>query len=177
MDKKPQKRKKQAKSLYSGELSKRMPPSKFGFLFPISMFLKSSSIFGPPSPDWIKDELAAADEKLLLLMDHYGIDRDRDDRWQILALALARDHVPAFNFAPVKGRPKKEIDKLRVYLGILTLSKEWGGRHSINRAISLYQERAHPDIPKKTVAGWFYSFREEGDKIMQEWEKKDGGKI
>jgi hypothetical protein len=43
-------------------------------------------------------------ERVVLLMQHYGIDPQDSDRWSFLALALARDWVPGFQHEGGRGR-------------------------------------------------------------------------
>ncbi len=63
---------------------------------------------GPnPVPGGIR---GAQDRKLLLLLEHFGIDQTSEDRWKELARALAVAHVPGFELGPygrsINGRPK-----------------------------------------------------------------------
>lgn len=41
------------------------------------------------------------------LMEHYGIDPKSEEKWPILALALAADHVPGFQFQFKKSAGRK----------------------------------------------------------------------
>ncbi len=46
-------------------------------------------------------------EKMALLLDHFGISKDSDDRWFSLALSLAIRHVPGFRYHSPKKRSKQ----------------------------------------------------------------------
>lgn len=50
-------------------------------------------------------DAATAAPKMLLLLDHYGIERSEPERWFVLALRLAMDHVPGFQAEVPRGRP------------------------------------------------------------------------
>ncbi|NLZ41033.1 MAG: hypothetical protein GX886_07230, partial [Comamonadaceae bacterium] len=58
--------------------------------------------------------------KMLLLLDQFGIARDHEERWFLLALRLAIEHEPGFKVASDEprriGRPKSWTDMLRTDL-------------------------------------------------------------
>jgi hypothetical protein len=49
----------------------------------------------------------ATQKRLPLLLDHFGIDKNDPDHWEMLALALARSHVPGFQTVRKGGAPNK----------------------------------------------------------------------
>jgi hypothetical protein len=66
---------------YSGELAQPLPELRFGELF-------------GDHPDEQVARLVA--KRLMLLLQHYGIDENSPNPWLILSLRLAQDHVPGF---------------------------------------------------------------------------------
>ena len=169
MTKKPPKRNRRKKQIYSGKLAK---PGHSRLRLPLEG--RSGDIdtfYGKRSAEEIVAENAATinseAENLLLLMDHYLIDRDHEDRWCLLAFALARDHVPAFRAPPKPGRPKKDIDKLGVYLAVRQKIRE--GKARVENlpeqerlaiterwAIEKVTKEKYSKIPENTVSGWYY---------------------
>jgi len=156
MTKKPKKRNRKKRQIYTGVLSE---PGPRRLRLPISFWLAPHTFFGDRPAKQIKDEVEreiAPDAKnLLLLMDHYGIGRERKDCWRLLAFALARDHVPAFRNPPIKGRPKSDIDKLEVYVAV-NKKRASNKRFSVSQAIEFVQKQIYPGVASKTVAGWYY---------------------
>jgi len=61
-----------------------------------------------------------AAQKMFLLLDQFGIARDHEERWFLLALRLAIEHEPGFKVASDEprriGRPKSWTDMLRTDL-------------------------------------------------------------
>jgi len=175
-DKKPKKRKRRKKPQYPGELGKRISPGRYLADMRISDLMLQSFYKPIANINFLKIELATESKKLLLLMDHFGIDRDdkNEDRWLLLAFALARNHVPAFQNATKLGAPKKKnYDPLKLYIDVRNLTKEWGGRHTTNAAIKIVHNRDYPDFACKTVAGWFYGFEKFGDACLRDWKEEE----
>ena len=66
--------------------------------------------------EWLKSDIPKRKylSKMLLLLQHYQIDPSSPNRWFILALELASDHVPGFEIAEYHrgpGRPRKKSFK------------------------------------------------------------------
>lgn len=61
------------------------------------------------------EHAAAAIPKMYLLLEHYRIERREPECWFVLALALAKDHVPGFQEELPAGRPS-EWDSFRLLL-------------------------------------------------------------
>jgi hypothetical protein len=76
---------------YSGELAKPLPEPTIGE-------------FLGKQPNEEVAKLVA--QKLILLLQWYGIDKNTPNPWLILALRLARDHVPGFQRRTWKGSNK-----------------------------------------------------------------------
>ncbi len=109
-----EKKRKSTSQVYSGALAEPLKPrlrhklSRFrrrsrpsgtngsGYTIPLpSLPTNSSSV-----PAWRREY----DQKLPLLLDHFGIPREDPNRWQMLSLCLAVTHVPGFQ---VKARSKR----------------------------------------------------------------------
>lgn len=87
------------KSPYSGKLATplpRRPIDPYG----IGWWVSEHADLQAADDAWWKDYL----ERVLLLMQHYGIDPDDPDRWSLLALSLAREWVLGFQHEGGKGR-------------------------------------------------------------------------
>jgi hypothetical protein len=169
MTKKPAKRSRKKKQIYSGALAK---PGHSRLRLPLEGRTGDvDTFYGKRSAKEIIAHNAVAiyseAENLRLLMDHYGIDRDHEDGWCLLAFALARDHVPAFRPPPARGAPKKDIDKLAVYSTVRKVMREeiakieklpMQDRYSVteNWAIKKVKKSEYPNTSEKTVAGWYY---------------------
>jgi hypothetical protein len=70
-------------------------------------------------------------EKMLLLLDHYRIDRDDPERWFALAFSLAMDHVEGMKIAQKPkdpGAPREwgELKLARLYFEIDDIRRESG---------------------------------------------------
>lgn len=110
---------------------------------------------GNPTPKAREQEAIALRELqrlTTLLFEHYGVDPDADDGWQTLAICLARDHVPAFQFQRPRpsGRPRKKLAGLN-YLAQMHPAPKKRGRP------------ADPDRPK-----WLRSLLWRVVKVCQE---------
>lgn len=77
------------------------------------------------------EALRAAQEltaKLPLLLDHFGIDRNRPDHWKQLAFRLARAHVPGMQVvnAPKAGAPQTwgPVELAALYIEVERLTKQ-----------------------------------------------------
>ncbi len=173
MTNKPAKRNRRKRQIYSGALSK---PGHNRLRWPVKEILKTDTFYGQRSPDLIKnfiEELISTEEEnLLLLMDHYGIERDLENRWRILAFALARDHVPAFKAPPARGRPKKNTDMMRVFFQVKKKMVD-NPALSESRAISIVKKNHYPEVSEKTVADWFYKASPEAEKLFEETKELD----
>ena len=169
MTKTPPKRNRRKKQIYSGALAEW--GSDRHRLHLELVLSQENPIFGNRSSEQVKEgiekEIAPDAENLLLLMDHYGIDRDRDDRWRILAFALAREHVPAFRRPTSKGRPKTDIDKVKVYSEVRKKIAK-NKTLSVNRAIKYVKEEQYPDVRCNTVSAWYY----EAVSVVKAWSKE-----
>lgn len=86
---------KRTKPTYAGLLAERIPEFRGGYISDFESFEK-----------WVDDYEELIEEKLLLLLDHYGIERDAADAWKCLTLRLAREVVPGFRVVRV-GAPRK----------------------------------------------------------------------
>ena len=67
-----------------------------------------------------------------LLLKHYGIKDETEDRWYQLSLTLAREHVPAFR-QESRGRGKSwsHLDEAELHLEVQILAaREYGGNES-----------------------------------------------
>ena len=83
-------------------------------------------LFGLGELDIIEREL------LGLLLNHYGIKDETENRWYLLSLALAREHIPAFR-QESRGRGKSwsHLDEAELYLEVHILAtREYGGNES-----------------------------------------------
>lgn len=62
-------------------------------------------------------------ERLGLLLDLYGIPRDHMEKWECLALALARDYVPGFRTQGSPGAKKKwgKYEMMRLHAKVAEL--------------------------------------------------------
>jgi hypothetical protein len=171
MAKKTQKRKRTKVPEYPGELGRKIKPGRFLANMKFSELLLPSFYKPIPNMDFLKMELAADREKLFLLMDHFGIDRDEDneDRWLLLAFALARNHVPAFQNMKNMGRPKeKEYDPLRLYCDVHDLMDRMG--FSVSSAAAHLRRNKYPNKSVKTVEGWYYESVEVWDEFVRDCE-------
>jgi hypothetical protein len=165
-NKKKRIRKKEPK--YPGELRKYIKPERLAAYMTVEQLLEPSFIKSVADINLIKAELDANRDNFRLLMDHFGInsDDDNEDRWLLLAFALARNHVPAFQNAPKMGRPKKmEYDPLRLYCDIHYLMKK--RKISVSSASVHLQRKKYPEKTVKTVEGWYYDSVE----IWKEFER------
>ncbi len=82
-------------------------------------------LFGIGELDIIEREL------LGLLLNHYGIKDETENRWYLLSLALAREHIPAFQ-EESRGRDKSWSDKHEalLYLQVRNLAPKFDGNES-----------------------------------------------
>ena len=174
MTKKPAKRNRKKRQIYSGALAK---PGHSRLRLPLEGRLGDVvTFYGKRSAEEIKTHNAVTinseAENLLLLMDHYSIDQDHNDGWRLLAFALARDHVPAFRPPPARGQPRKDIDKLEVYSAV----RKKIGRNkalSVNQAIKYVQEKKYPKSREKTVSGWYYEAMSEVEASSKEAKERE----
>lgn len=65
----------------------------------------------------------AAVPKMYLLLEHYRIERREPECWFVLALALAKDHVPGFQEELPAGRPS-EWDSTKLTLLLLAVDQK-----------------------------------------------------
>lgn len=99
--------------------------------------------FGESVSNVIADQVP----KLMLLMDHYDIARGDPERWFLLALALARNHVPGFRIEDgnLVGR-KESWDVVKdTLLYISVIEKIHAGPASTSRTISWACEQVAKD--------------------------------
>ena len=78
-------------------------------------------------------EREVIDRELLgLLLKHYGIKDETEDRWYQLSLTLAREHIPAFRQeSRGRGRSWSHLDEAELYLEVQILAtREFGGNES-----------------------------------------------
>ncbi len=54
-------------------------------------------------------------EKWGIVFDYYDIKMDEDDAWKKIALNIANDFIPSFQFAEEKRGSKKKIDDITLY--------------------------------------------------------------
>src|SRR5438105_9415078 len=94
------------------------------------------------------------DQKLPLLLDHFGIPRDDTNRWQRLALYLAVAHVPGFQVRVhrKKGRPcaMASQDELKLYERFCALRRN--GQSDRNAARLMVKELRQPGHPTASDA-------------------------
>ena len=67
-------------------------------------------------PQNSKELTGLLEKRLNMLLDEYEIERDDPDRWPLLSLQLAFDHVPGFEFDRSGRKPKWTEDRdLRLF--------------------------------------------------------------
>jgi hypothetical protein len=174
VNKKPAKRNRKKRQIYSGALAE---PGHSRLRLPLEGRLGDvDTFYGKKSEEEIIAHNAATinseADNLLLLMDHYGIDRGHKDGWCLLAFALARDHVPAFRPPPARGRPKKDIDKLKVYFAVQNKVAN-NNALSVNDAITFVQKEEYSKVRPKTVADWYYEVAPEAEKLFSKTRELD----
>lgn len=115
---------------YTGELAKRLPrrPEYIGTL-------RNST---PPA---LSNQYAKG---LLLLLAHYDIQPTNPDCWFILALELAKAHVPRFQVTNV-GRPRKMMNNLSVIM-------QEAGLHQAKQQVKRGRPVKKKPDPEKFVA-------------------------
>lgn len=139
---------KSSSQIYSGALAEPLKPrlrhrlrrfrprarpsgtSGSGYTIPLpSLPANSSSL-----PRWRREY----DQKLPLLLDHFGIPREDPNRWQMLSLCLAVAHVPGFQVGTgrKRGRPREMPleEEAKLYARFCALRKD---RHSDRNATRL----------------------------------------
>ncbi len=89
----------------------------------------------------IKIDPSLVAKKLELLAVHYGIDLNQPDAWRILALKLAGQHVPGFQFKTMrqKGRPKEKtaVYELELSRTVQLVSQKHGTYRAASRTAEL----------------------------------------
>ena len=134
------------KAGYSGEL--RDP-----ILLPLPLAV------GPPrakAAQWRREKerwaCQAQLQKLVLLMNHFGISPRSKDVWFQLTLALAKLHVPGMQVVsstPKKGRPRKGPSNLELAIAVDTLRAERqlkSGRAASVREAIKFLRRRKPEV-------------------------------
>lgn len=91
---------KSRKSIYPGSLGEPIE----GFFGP---YFCAPEVSPTPFDQYLERRNTIVKQKLFLLLEHYGIERDSALPWLKLSLCLARAHVPGFETAPRWGRRRK----------------------------------------------------------------------
>lgn len=73
-------------------------------------------------------------EKILLLMDHYGIDREAERKWELLSMSLALEYVPGFQIKHMEAKrgPKTKWNLMRhakLYCAVMMKNSERKQKH------------------------------------------------
>lgn len=159
---------KRKKPKYEGALNKRLPPGQLQM--PVSWMFQSD-LFGNAPPG--VGIIGAEQERLELLLDHYSIPRDEERRWEVLSLAMARDHgIPGFQVEARGGGKSKgaQVTAERMFTAYLevdallerTKKGPEAARMMVDRACKLIQKKHFPDVMPKTVSSWYYKVEGKG---------------
>lgn len=126
------------------------------------MRLPQEIIVGPT----LEEQKAQTGEAFLhrvgALFNHYGIDPKTDNAWMFLALALAHNHVPGFQFGGTKpGAPYKRAgDDITIYFRVKHLVAEG---QSINNACRIIEKRGVvKDLKASSIRQRYYDYTKEG---------------
>ena len=96
------------------------------------------------------------------LFNHYGIDPAADNAWINLALSLAHDHVPAFQFGERKpGAPYNRVeDDIRIYFRV---KQHVAKGQSIKNACRLIEQSGVvKDLKESSIRQRYYDYIKEG---------------
>ncbi|MCH8113117.1 MAG: hypothetical protein IH905_14385 [Proteobacteria bacterium] len=130
------------------------------------MRLPRKTVLGPTLEEQNAQSMVAFLDRVVALFKHYGIDPKKDNAWSDLAVSLARDHVPGFQYDGRKpGAPNKRAgDDVRIYFRVKLLVAEG---QSISNACRIIEKRGvvkdlkwsairqrYYDLLKKDKLGW-----------------------
>jgi hypothetical protein len=126
-------------------------------IYPEKLPPYAGELANPIPVPWAVDPAMEIDPSLVkrkidLLAAHYGIDLNRPDAWQILALKLAGQHVPGFQFeaARPQGRPKEKTGEYEFALlrAVQLVSQKHGAYRAASRTAELLAEARVEHIAK-----------------------------
>ena len=103
--------------------------------------------------------------KLGILLKHYGIDKNDNNRWFMLALNLAATHVPGFGIEHEKktGRPKEwdETKLAKLYLDVEELKRELAengySTQITNVCRTMARKEPYKEYTGKTLSNQYYN--------------------
>ena len=96
------------------------------------------------------------DQKLPVLLDHFGIPREDPNRWQMLSLCLAVAHVPGFQVKPgrKRGRPREMSleEEAKRYARFCVLRKDGhSGRNATRLLIKEMRKEGHATTSEAAI--------------------------
>ena len=134
---------------YTGILNEPMP-------------LPRETILGPTLEEQTAQNLEPFLRRIVALFNLYGIDPKTDNAWMSLAVALAHNHVPGFQYGERKpGAPYKRAgDDVTLYFEVKRLIAE--GK-SINSACHIIEKRGVlEDLKACSIRQRYYDYTKEG---------------
>ncbi len=134
---------------YTGILNEPMP-------------LLRNTVVGRTIEEQKNQRIESLQHRVGALFNHYGIDPAADNAWINLALSLAHDHVPGFQFGGKKpGAPyKRAEDDVTIYFEVKRLLAE--GK-SINSACQIIEKRGFvKDLKASAIRQRYYDYIKEG---------------
>ncbi len=150
MPRKPKQLGKEYKGALNKPTRRTTPPKPRGIAAKI-LFPEATDNYQEDSNKWLGESTlnVISDQlpKLMLLMDHYDIQRDDPERWFLLSLSLARNHVPGFRVEEKNqdGR-KKEWDVAKdTFLYLCIIEKIYTGKLDASKTISWACEQLAKD--------------------------------
>ncbi len=120
---------------YTGILNEPMP-------------LLQNTVVGRRIEEQKNQRIESLQHRVGALFNHYGIDPAGGGAWINLALSLAHDHVPGFQFGERKpGAPYKRVeDDIRIYFRV---KQHVAKGQSINNACRLIDPRGRQEQPQE----------------------------
>ncbi len=96
------------------------------------------------------------------LFNHYGIDPAADRAWMHLAVSLAQNHVPGFQYGERKlGAPYKRAgDDIKIYVRVKQLVAK--GKSILNACITIEKDGVVKDLKASSIRQRYYDYIKEG---------------
>ena len=134
---------------YTGILNEPMP-------------LLRNTVVGRTIEEQKNQRIESLQHRVGALFNHYGIDPKTDDAWMHLAVSLAQNHVPGFQYGERKlGAPYKRAgDDIKIYVRVKQLVAK--GKSILNACITIEKDGVVKDLKASSIRQRYYDFRKEG---------------
>ncbi len=126
------------------------------------MRLPRKTLVGRTLEEQNAQTIEALQHRVAALFNHYGIDPKTDNAWMSLAVALAHNHVPGFQYGGTKpGAPYTRAgDDVTIYFEV---NRRVAKGKSINNACHIIEKGGVvKDLKANSIRQRYYDYRKEG---------------